>query len=89
MMRQAQVYYKDELAGEITETSEGYTFTYDPKLSVRFDRKQNTLLPVAEHGEYILKPQIQAFPHVPENEQCTLFPLFTRKHLSKNNLLRR
>ena len=28
-LRKAQVFYDDELAGHLTETSEGYTFQYD------------------------------------------------------------
>ncbi len=44
-----------------------------PKLSVKLDQKTNSLIPVAEGGEYILKPQIAAFPHIPENEQCCMY----------------
>lgn len=29
-LRRAKVFYKDELAGRITETPDGYTFQYDP-----------------------------------------------------------
>jgi len=43
-----------------------------PKLSVKLDRDNNTLISVAEGGEYILKPQNQAFPNIPENEQCCM-----------------
>lgn len=43
-----------------------------PKLSVTLDEKQNMLIPVAEGGEYILKPQTPAFPNIPENEQCCM-----------------
>ena len=43
-----------------------------PKLSVKFDKKSNSLIPVAEGGVYILKPQISAFPNIPENEQCCM-----------------
>ncbi len=43
-----------------------------PKLSVRLDKKQNLLIPVAEGGEYILKPQTQTFLNIPENEQCCM-----------------
>ena len=43
-----------------------------PKLSVKFDRRSGELVPAAEGGEYILKPQPQAFPHLPENEQCCM-----------------
>ncbi|MFH1846997.1 MAG: HipA domain-containing protein [Candidatus Omnitrophota bacterium] len=43
-----------------------------PKLSVKLDKKQNMLIPVAEGGEYILKPQTSTFPNIPENEQCCM-----------------
>lgn len=43
-----------------------------PKLSVKLDNKNNSLIPVAEGGEYILKPQIAAFSNIPENEQCCM-----------------
>ncbi len=43
-----------------------------PKLLLRLDRAKRALVPVAEGGEYILKPQIQQFPHVPENEHCCM-----------------
>ncbi len=37
-----------------------------PKLSVRLDGEN--LIPVAKDGEYILKPQTQDFPELPQNE---------------------
>ena len=43
-----------------------------PKLSVKLDKKQNILIPVAEGGEYILKPQTPTFLNIPENEQCCM-----------------
>lgn len=43
-----------------------------PKLSLRLDKAKKELIPVAAGGEYILKPQIQQFPHVPENESCCM-----------------
>ena len=43
-----------------------------PKLSVKLDKKQNILIPVAEGGEYILKPQTPTFPNIPENEHCCM-----------------
>lgn len=43
-----------------------------PKLSVKLDKKQNMLIPVAESGEYILKPQSSTFENIPENEQCCM-----------------
>lgn len=42
------------------------------KLSVKFDKKNNSLIPAAEGGEYILKPQVSAFLNIPENEQCCM-----------------
>ena len=43
-----------------------------PKLSMKFDKKRNSLVPVAQGGEYILKPQVNAFLNIPENEQCCM-----------------
>lgn len=44
-----------------------------PKLSVKFYKKSCELVPApGGDGEYILKPQPQAFPHLPENEQCCM-----------------
>lgn len=43
-----------------------------PKLSVKLDRKNNTLITIAKGGEYILKPQTQAYPNIPENENCCM-----------------
>ncbi len=43
-----------------------------PKLSMKLDKKSNSLISVAEGGEYILKPQSQTFPNIPENEQCCM-----------------
>ena len=43
-----------------------------PKLSMKLDKKSNSLISVAEGGEYILKPQTAAFPNIPENEQCCM-----------------
>ncbi len=43
-----------------------------PKLSVKVDRKNNSLISVADGGEFILKPQTAAFPYIPENEQCCM-----------------
>ena len=43
-----------------------------PKLSMKLDRKNNSLISVAEGGEYILKPQTAPFPNIPENEQCCM-----------------
>ncbi|MBU4251985.1 MAG: HipA domain-containing protein [Candidatus Omnitrophica bacterium] len=43
-----------------------------PKLSMKLDKKNNSLISVAEGGEYILKPQTSAFSYIPENEQCCM-----------------
>ncbi len=43
-----------------------------PKLSMKLDKKNNSLISVAEGGKYILKPQTAAFPNIPENEQCCM-----------------
>lgn len=43
-----------------------------PKLSVKLDKESNSLIVVAEGGEYILKPQNPAFQNVPQNEQCCM-----------------
>ncbi len=43
-----------------------------PKLSLRLDRKENTLVSAAKGGEYILKPQTLAYSNIPENEQCCM-----------------
>lgn len=43
-----------------------------PKLSVKLDKKSNSLIVVTEGGEYLLKPQTPTFMHIPENEQCCM-----------------
>lgn len=43
-----------------------------PKLSVKLDRRNNSLISVPKGGEYILKPQTSAFSNIPENEQCCM-----------------
>ncbi len=43
-----------------------------PKLSVKLYRRLKELVITAEGGEYILKPQIMQFPHIPENENCCM-----------------
>ena len=43
-----------------------------PKLSLRLDKVKKQLIPVAAGGEYLLKPQIPHFSHVPENENCCM-----------------
>ena len=43
-----------------------------PKLSLKLDQAKRALIPVAAGGDYILKPQIQQFPHIPENETCCM-----------------
>ena len=55
-----------KLAGKLSISGD------QPKLSVKLDKKQNMLIPAAEGGEYILKPQTSTFPNIPENEQCCM-----------------
>ncbi|OGW82858.1 MAG: hypothetical protein A3C47_07345 [Omnitrophica bacterium RIFCSPHIGHO2_02_FULL_51_18] len=43
-----------------------------PKLSIKLDKTKAELISVAGEGEYILKPQTQAFPNTPENENCCM-----------------
>jgi len=43
-----------------------------PKLSLKLDRSSGFLVVVEKGGEYILKPQTQAFQNIPENEQCCM-----------------
>ena len=43
-----------------------------PKLSVKLDKTNAELIAAAGEGEYILKPQTQAFPNTPENENCCM-----------------
>jgi serine/threonine-protein kinase HipA len=43
-----------------------------PKLSVKLDKRSGELVVAAEGGEYILKPQLQQFPNIPENENCCM-----------------
>lgn len=43
-----------------------------PKLSLKLDKKLGELVIAPTGGEYIFKPQIPAFPHIPENENCCM-----------------
>ncbi len=43
-----------------------------PKLSLKLDKNQGELFVAPTGGEYIFKPQIQAWPHIPENENCCM-----------------
>jgi serine/threonine-protein kinase HipA len=43
-----------------------------PKLSVKLDRRAGEFVITGEGGEYILKPQLQQFPNIPENESCCM-----------------
>ncbi|MDR2429130.1 MAG: HipA domain-containing protein [Candidatus Margulisbacteria bacterium] len=43
-----------------------------PKFSLRLNARKNILEPTAAGGEYILKPQTQDFPHLPENENLCM-----------------
>ncbi|MES2284086.1 MAG: HipA N-terminal domain-containing protein [Bacteroidota bacterium] len=49
-MRSAEIYYKDQLAGILTETNEGqYIFQYDKKYVVKYPRQFITFsMPVTE-----------------------------------------
>ncbi len=42
------------------------------KLSLRFDPSTKKLVPAAIDGEYILKPQLDQWPNVPENEHLSM-----------------
>lgn len=42
------------------------------KVSLSLESEPRTLRVAAEGGHYILKPQAQTFPHLPENEQVTM-----------------
>ncbi|MDD5218172.1 MAG: HipA domain-containing protein [Candidatus Omnitrophica bacterium] len=43
-----------------------------PKLSLKLNKRQAELVIAPTGGAYILKPQIQQFPHTPENENCCM-----------------
>ena len=43
-----------------------------PKLLLKLDKTQRELVVAPTGGEYILKPQLQAFPFIPENENCCM-----------------
>lgn len=43
-----------------------------PKLSVSYLKKENKLNVVNEKGEYILKPQVEYYPNLPENENLCM-----------------
>ena len=43
-----------------------------PKLSLKLDKHMMELVVAPTGGEFILKPQIQQFPHTPENENCCM-----------------
>ena len=42
------------------------------KLSVKLNKRQKKLKVVAKGGEYILKPQIETFPDIPQNENMCM-----------------
>lgn len=42
------------------------------KVAVRLDDENAALIPAPRGSRFILKPQAQAFPHVPENEHLTM-----------------
>ena len=43
-----------------------------PKLSVKLNRRAGEFMITGEGGEYILKPQLQQFSNIPENENCCM-----------------
>lgn len=43
-----------------------------PKLSLKLDKRQVQLVIAPTGGEYIFKPQVQHFSHIPENENCCM-----------------
>ncbi|MFC1566279.1 type II toxin-antitoxin system HipA family toxin [bacterium] len=43
-----------------------------PKLSIKLNKSEKELEPVAESGEYILKPQTESFPNLPQNENLCM-----------------
>lgn len=43
-----------------------------PKLLLKLDKDSEELVIAPAGGEYIFKPQIQQFPHIPENENCCM-----------------
>jgi serine/threonine-protein kinase HipA len=43
-----------------------------PKLSIKLNKGTRILEAVAEGGEYILKPQVQTFPNIPQNENLCM-----------------
>ncbi|MDD3626127.1 MAG: HipA domain-containing protein [bacterium] len=43
-----------------------------PKLSMRLDRESKELVTVVKDGEFILKPQTNTFPELPENENLCM-----------------
>ena len=43
-----------------------------PKLFVKLEKNKNELISVAKGSEYILKPQTNTYPNIPENEQCCM-----------------
>ena len=43
-----------------------------PKLSLKPDKSLEELVIAGEGGEFILKPQLQQFPNIPENENCCM-----------------
>ena len=43
-----------------------------PKLSIRLNKKNKDIEVTPDHGEYILKPQTQVYPHLPENENLCM-----------------
>ena len=55
-----------ELAGKLSISG------VQPKLSLRLNKKVRALEVSPEQGEFILKPQTDTFPHLPENENLCM-----------------
>lgn len=55
-----------DMAGEMSISG------VQPKLSLKLDQDKRELVIAPTGGEYIFKPQIPAFPHIPENENCCM-----------------
>jgi serine/threonine-protein kinase HipA len=62
-----------EIAGEARKMVGRMSISgVQPKLSLVYDRKRNLLTVVATGGKYILKPQTERFPALPENENLCM-----------------
>ncbi|MCA1176346.1 MULTISPECIES: type II toxin-antitoxin system HipA family toxin [unclassified Pantoea] len=62
---------RSQFIQELPERQRGMSISgYQPKLSLRQER--NELVVVSNHGNYILKPSPEAYPHLAENEHATM-----------------